>query len=443
MIRCLFYGKQVDYQTRQPMPTSRINANTGMTYPTIDRVLIDRILVAGASARAIAAMAGSTGYQVLAADLFSDRDTQQLAECRRANSFDRFSESVSSDSFDAWLMAGGTENHPDVIRSLNQRARMLGPDPTSILRCRDFRALRRFLQTLPSNLPRMPETYFLPEQEDIVDRLSVLNGRCKDSTGLSGDHSAFKWIYKPAKGAGGHSIRFVSTESLLPSDADCFVQRRVFGHSFSGLFVASGTGCKLLELFHPFRASNSPSPFRYEGSISGCELSSGDLKKIQRVGTALASEFSITGLFGIDFILAPDKVYLLEINPRIPASAEVSRIDASELFQLHVNATTGIPSTIPAATRRPRGKVVIYNDGPECTISNRLSDYLLENAQMSGSTKDQPGIQFADIPNPDEVIRTGQPMFTALASGRDLNEVDRKLNRQVQLSRSIDSLIDG
>ena len=125
---------------------------------------------------------------------------------------------------------------------------------------------------------------------------------------------------------------------------------------------------------------------------------------------AVAADFGVVGVNGIDFVARHGIPFPIEVNPRYSASMELAeRAYGISIFDLHVRALDrDLPSLDLASLRRfPRtwGKAVVYarRDLILGDTSRWLDDEMLR-----------------DIPHPGERIGVGQPVCTIFATGRDV-----------------------
>ncbi len=65
------------------------------------------------------------------------------------------------------------------------------------------------------------------------------------------------------------------------------------------------------------------SPFAYRGNIGPSLVPAPLMSRLRQLGNVLISAFRLVGLFGVDYIQHDDEPWLVEINPRYTASAEV------------------------------------------------------------------------------------------------------------------------
>ena len=167
--------------------------------------------------------------------------------------------------------------------------------------------------------------------------------------------------------------------------------------------------------------------FRYSGSWGPQELEPAVAVSLRRVGDCLASSFALTGLFGVDAIIADQTVWPVEVNPRYTASVEIlERALGVQAVRLHVRACRWgeLPAEPPATPICRCGKQVLYARRAIC-IPPEL------NSLVDHANTGSPWPSFADLPAVGAHIAGGQPVLTVLAEGTDLSVVQRQLRRRV------------
>jgi len=147
-------------------------------------------------------------------------------------------------------------------------------------------------------------------------------------------------------------------------------------------------------------------------------------RQFQAIGGELARRFSLVGLFGVDLILANDQFWVIEVNPRLPASVEVlERACGFEAVAIHVEACrTGRLPPPPAISGTWCGKAI---------LSARAD--LVVPADVNGlalptDLKTWPDV--ADVPAAGTRIRAGGPIATVLAEAGDEPSLLQALRRR-------------
>jgi hypothetical protein len=122
---------------------------------------------------------------------------------------------------------------------------------------------------------------------------------------------------------------------------DSYFQRRLAGRSISALFLASEKQAEIIGLSMQWAAPTRASPFRYGGAAGPIDIESSHAREIARAIALIASEFDLTGLNSVDFLVSDDEVWLLEINPRPGATLDVFESNEAPLFARHIAACEG------------------------------------------------------------------------------------------------------
>jgi uncharacterized protein len=336
-----------------------------------------RVLIAGLTTRALAESAVRAGATIVSVDYFGDLDqarvceTHSLRERGLSYSATAILEVARELAYDAVAYCGGLENHPSVVAELARDRVLLGNSPDTLRRVRDPGDLLRFLAARGFEVPdtRGPS----------------------DSLPASG-----RWLLKPMRGGGGQGVRHWTGQ---PPTGSQIVQGLIDGVSGSASFVADGHRSVVLGWTEQLRA---PRGFRYAGNIMPLAGSAAARAEVDAIADALAREYGLRGLNGLDFVLRDGRPVTLEVNPRYSASMELfERATSASVFELHVAACEG---TLPDGFEAPSGvwgKQIVY--ASRTVVTPDTTAWL-----------DQ-GIR--DIPHPGEVIRAGHPICTVFAAG--------------------------
>ncbi len=381
-------------------------------------------LIVGLSTRAIAESAVRGGYNVITLDYFGDRDQKELVQnYSLMRDFDPSTSSgqalgFSAESlltasrglnFGAVVYISNLENHPDVVEKLAADHTLLGNDPATLRRVRDWRTLRQVCRR--EGIP-VPVT-MLPGEEKQTDA-AKLKGK--------------RWLTKPMRSGGGHGIAFWSGE---PLDQGRLLQEYIDGLPCSAAFVADGQRCVLLGLTEQLigRRELGARRFTWCGNILPAPLSN-----IQEMLQKLTRAFGLRGVNGVDFVLGWDKgghpvPYLVEANPRYTASMElVEWAYGLNVFGAHVRSFDGeLPSfSFPSPKARPEqsrrvgggaGGGGVHRPG----FCGKGIVYAREDVVMPETVRWRAKGR-RDIPFPGEKIEAHHPICTVLAQGESRDE---------------------
>jgi predicted ATP-grasp superfamily ATP-dependent carboligase len=314
------------------------------------------LLIIGASTRAAAASAVRAGFAPVCADRFGDEDLRRIASVIAVdNDLHHTLKAVKALPPTPWIYAGSLENDPKFIASVSERHPLLG-NPREVLRkVRDPFWLERTLRThdLPSlrNHPSASPPPFKPDAR----AKDALPNSFASASGLNDETAPTTWLLKPTRGGGGCRIAVWSGQAL-PTSERFHLQEQRLGTPMSALFIARPDAAELIgiceQLIGP--AFGAPTEFGYAGSIGPITVSDQTRELLQRLGDTLTRESQLRGLFGIDFILADNIPWLVELNPRYTASVEVlERALGRDLLADHVSACGHRTATVrarPAST---------------------------------------------------------------------------------------------
>jgi predicted ATP-grasp superfamily ATP-dependent carboligase len=371
------------------------------------------LVVAGATARAMAESAARAGWRVSAADLFADLDLRAVAaDSVRVRPYPAaLPAAVAAFPPGPWLYCGALENHPQVIQAISRDRPLAGCDPVVVVAVRDPATLAAAVRGAGLGFP---ETRF-------------------DPGGVPHDGS---WLTKPLRSAGGHAIAawWGGDERPAPTSERIW-QRRVLGRPWSAAYlVAAGCG-RLIGVSRQLlgrRWCHAP-PFAFCGSIDIApeSLPAEVLDQLLRLGGLLADSFGLIGLVGVDLVLdGRGRVHVIEVNPRPSASMElIERATGLSLAAAHLAAYGFLG---PAALEtRPRlgnwSKAILF-----AARDLVVNDTLIRSIRAAGGEPHEGWPLVADLPAPPQVIPAGGPICTLFAHGDSPRQALAAVHRRVR-----------
>lgn len=380
-------------------------------------VLMNPLLIFGASTRAAAFSAIRAGFNPICGDLFADADLRAFASVLSVPDYPHHLADVAGHlpKDIPWIFTGALENSPAEVDRLSLRHPLWG-NPASVLRnCRD-----------PWKCSAALDKAGLPT----IELRSSATPPPRDE----------RWLMKPLRSSAGRAITLWSTETR-PLPEPHYFQRFVEGTSISGAYLATPAGTQLLgvsqqligsaELHAPgfgYCGSIYPSPLlRQMESLSRAAACD---ELIEVIGSTISREFGLRGLFGIDFIHDGCQVWMTEINPRYTASMELIE-HSRQLPLLRLQQTACEESSavsIPDRCTEPQGpfcaKVILYADR-NARVPD-LSSWIPRQITLA----ELPSL--ADIPATGSPIHQGQPVLTCLGTGADPDGLLQGLANQAQ-----------
>jgi methenyltetrahydromethanopterin cyclohydrolase len=360
----------------------------------------------------LAQAAHNAGFKPLVIDVFSDFDTQQYAaDFKRLSALTIEHLTPALDYFvkhygvTQVVYGSGFEQHPDSLRYLASRCTLSGNSPETFDLLHDK---PRFFATLKQlNIP-YPETVFVPP--DNTDN----------------------WLIKPLRGQGGVGIRHWNTN--LGLDSQVYWQKYQAGTQHSVLFLADGQHLQVIGFNTQWTTHDHSFPraawecsngtprhvemneFIFAGIINHCDLADSHKAQITNWLTKLVPAFALTGLNSLDFIHTNGNSFVLEINPRPPASMQLYDAD---LLRRHINVGATLVAQPPQSGYT--GYQIIY-----AQQDTRIPDgYIWENGVM-------------DTPAAGAICHTGQPICSIIAHQSQAHAVLHELTlKQHTLQRSL------
>jgi len=364
-----------------------------------------RLLILGASTRAAAWSARRAGYQPVCVDSFLDADLRSIAEVHPLATYpDGFVSAVADLPPTPWIYTGGLENYPDLIAEISAIHPLYGNGPEQLRFVRDPLWLDRFYERHSIPHLRVAPSHAPPPA---------------DGT----------WLLKPLKSSGGSKIirwNRSATDSPVLQSQHYFQEYRT-GKPCSALYLASSNQTDLIATFeqlvgHPERGDLPP--FLYRGSLFPAFLPQTFMANLARIGSTLAADASLQGLFGIDFIWSgetfgsEESLWPVEINPRYTSSLELFEfatgrpllVDHCTCFS-ESQATTSIDGSSSGLPHPIFAKQILY-----APVPLRIDSPLIPLPDLGSPRRFPP---LADIPPRGTEIPRGEPVCTLYTNAPD------------------------
>ncbi|MDD1621716.1 MAG: ATP-grasp domain-containing protein, partial [Methylococcaceae bacterium] len=158
-------------------------------------------------------------------------------------------------------------------------------------------------------------------------------------------------------------------------------------------------------------------PFVFAGVASHAEVSVVNQKLLSDWLAKLAGVYPLRGLGSLDFIVVDGECYVLEINARIPASAQLY---GTSIFALHLQACNGVLDGKAVEQVAPAAYQIIY-----------AREMLRVPESVAWPT------WAADRPVCGSIIGKGQPLCSIIAAGNSPRQVLERLRRRQQIIENI------
>jgi predicted ATP-grasp superfamily ATP-dependent carboligase len=358
------------------------------------------VLVAGVSTRAAAESAARAGFRVTAIDAFGDLDQHPLVAAHaleRKFSAHAAARAARGIECDAVAYLSSFENHPKAVATLARDRTLWGNPPAVLRRVRDPLALARALGERGFAVPAV---------------------RSGHPGALEPRNPGTSWLLKPVASGGGRRVCRWSPGSRLPRG--CYLQEFIEGVPGSVVFAAAGGRSVPLGISRQLVGDRAfgATGYQYCGSILiPYDDTNGDAAALS---AALAGEFGLAGVNGIDFISRGGRAYAVEVNPRWSASMELVELAYGvSVFGTHAAACARgqLPDFDLCAAQRGAdvlGKAVVFA---------RQDVVIGDTSAWLTALPGPPALpDLRDIPRAGEHIAAGQPVCTVFASGQSVEE---------------------
>lgn len=358
-----------------------------------------RIAVAALSARALAEAAARDGFDVIALDLFGDRDTRRAAlrwqpiggaaalRIDEVLLLDALQALAERDEASGWIAGGGFEGRPDLLQQGAQRLPLIGNDAATVRRVRD------------------PVAFFAALDGRGIAHPAVLHAWPRDVEGrlLKG---ASGWLLKDAGGCGGRHIRHAAETPIAELPPGCYLQRERSGTPMSATFVADGRRAVVLGCNEQLTLAIGAAPWVYAGVVGPVPIGEALARQVRDAVSALVRSFGVRGLCSLDFLLGDSGIDVLELNPRPSASLELYAQDPGGLVRAHVRACERGEMTVRSVDNPllPRGNAIVFAR-TALALDERAAAWLAAEPDVH------------DLPQPQTRFAPGDPVCSVGASG--------------------------
>jgi hypothetical protein len=232
------------------------------------------------------------------------------------------------------------------------------------------------------------------------------------------------WLLKPLASGGGRRVRRWSPGTRLPRGR--YLQEFIDGMPGSVVFAAAGGRSVPLGISRQLVGDRAfgATGYQYCGSIlMPYDDTDGDAAALT---AAVAGEFGLAGVNGIDFISCGGRAHAIEVNPRWSASMELVELAYGvSVFGAHAAACVGgqLPDFDLCAARHGApvlGKAIVF--ARQDVVIGDTSAWLRAVPALP-ALPGPPAVPVRrDIPRAGERIAAGQPVCTVFAGGDGVAE---------------------
>lgn len=214
------------------------------------------------------------------------------------------------------IYGSGFEARPELLQKIAEVVPVIGNTSNTVTAIKHavhfFTALRRLNIAHPAVFDVLPES--------------------------NGSNKSVVYLKKFAAGSGGAHIKLVSGANLINKKLlnNEYYQQQLNGQSVSLLFFADRHKVEVVGFNEQWLNPCVDMPFRYGGAVSHVGLSNSVQQQLTEAAEKLTVAFGLLGLNSLDAIVQDNKVYVLEINPRLSATVDLYDNSVISLIDRHV-----------------------------------------------------------------------------------------------------------
>lgn len=361
---------------------------------------MDTLLVIANSGRMLAQAAYKAGYKAIVVDCFADTDTQAFAYQFyqvKSLAIEDIRTLVKSlkHQCNYCVYGSGFEAYQDSLFFLSRHFQLLGNTPQI------FAALHNkydFFQRLQKLRILFPEVFFSKK---------TLRNSYKSSPYL---------LKKAFCSQGGLDIEPVKRFKLERQNKSAYYQAYLKGQAMSALFIANGKHANVLGFNTQWISSlNIQQPFAFCGIINHANLGCWQRQILKNWINQLTASYELYGLCSLDFVFYKHQCYVLEINPRPPASMQLYD---SMLLNLHIQACTHKLKNFQN-TQKPNNLHTAYQ-----IVYAPRKIVISEGMNWPSNS--------CDLPKARTIIHKGQPICSMIATGKSPTQIRLDLHSSQQ-----------
>ncbi|ADP77728.1 protein of unknown function DUF201 [Methanothermus fervidus DSM 2088] len=247
----------------------------------------------------------------------------------------------------------------------------------------------------------VPKTYLL---SDIDEAKEIIN-----------NHPNKKFLIKPVKGSGGYGIFHANNFSNNFGNKKFLLQEYIDGVDVSASVISNGKEAKTIFTSNQLLNLNVAGwegHFIYEGNIVPSIYEN---EKMKNIAENVIKKLSLVGSNGVDMVMTHDKIYVIEVNPRLQGTFECAELLGINVLDAHIKACKEGILIDRMNINEIAIKKIIY-------AKNKL---FVKNTDFPKNVH--------DIPAKNVIIEKGEPVVTILSKAKKLKTAVNKLNKTKEI----------
>jgi predicted ATP-grasp superfamily ATP-dependent carboligase len=316
-----------------------------------------KLLIVGFNARPIAKSAQEAGHEVGVIDYFGDLDLLQLTRnCfsvlkqtpneilhrklqRKPADYLYILAEIMNDEqgdFDGIVLGSSFDRFPDIVESFGK----LGPKlysntPANFVLVRDKPKINQLA---------LDAGFAIPKVESIKDYTEAID---------IANNWGYPVVTREDGGGGGAGIKLWQSKEEIESyykekqEGPIWIQEQIIGIDASASVICSDNNVGIVSINRQIIGNSrlgAPGPFSYCGNVVPLDNTTlthanKNHKEILNRVNELITNLQLVGSNGIDFVIADNQLFFMEINPRIQGSLEcIQKATDINLVKLHLDS---------------------------------------------------------------------------------------------------------
>jgi len=379
-----------------------------------------RIGIIGLNARSTALSAKNAGYDVFLATYFSDVDTSSITKNFFALQKKKFYPNLKEYSINALVefaikkFKGNVENviltskvgdSANAVRKIEENFHIIGNNYKNVENAKDWNIIKEILDKHSILYPETKIVNVDEINEDInfpcvIKAMDIDKGRCL-----------------PRKINNSKEIKNLIKEKKIYGQI--LIQEFIDGIPLSCSILSDGKKCFSICVNRQLTGQDfNDKNLKYYGNIVPFDKKD-VIEKIKKISEIIISELHLVGSNGIDYVLKNDKIYFMEVNPRIQDTIEnIEKFLSINLVERHIKACDGELEEIKFNEKGKKfyGKAIVY-------------------AKKDGRIKNLDKLNFniGDIPHNGSYVKENDPICCVYEEGKSNKDVMKKLKYDINL----------
>ena len=342
------------------------------------------VLIINTHTEYLATQAEKLGYKTFCIDGFNQNNLNKIS---RQNFLKKFIKKIQKDYKSIKLIYGsGLEDKPHTYKILDSEVDVQGNSFEMLEHCNDILKLEKALNISGLHIPK---TSFRP-----LDR-------------------TIKTIVKPLQGFGGLHISFASK-----NNKNNYYQEFIPGKTFSISFFRNKKKFFFLGFNQLFTLKEFPtSPFIHAGAMNISRIKKST--KIKKSIEIFSSLIDLQGYNTIDFKIYKNKVFVIDINPRITSTFRIyNELYANGLLKSQINLKNGGMKVNYPKLKKFYGFIHMFS----------RSNFTFYNKIQGDSS-------ITNLPLEGEFIKKDSPVFTINFLSDSPSKVIKSLKKRISMTR--------